>query len=62
MAIRMDKKQARELDMPSTRSGNEEFDADFAEPRSIEVLAEEHRRFLATITEPLEDVHLPPDD
>ena len=62
MAIRMDKSQSRELEKPSRRSGVEEFEADFAEPRSIEVLAEEHRRFLASITEPLEDVELPPDD
>lgn len=62
MAVRMDKKQARELETDSRRSRGEQFEADFAEPRSIEILAEEHRRFLATITEPLEDVELPPDD
>ncbi len=36
--------------------------ADFAEPRTIAQLAEEHRQSMAAIREPLQDVDLPQDD
>jgi hypothetical protein len=39
-----------------------EFEADFEEPQTIEGLAAEQRRFLASIQEPLEDVALPSDE
>lgn len=36
------------------------FEAEFAEPRTIQQLAAEQREFLASIEAPLEDVELPP--
>lgn len=38
------------------------FEPDFDEPRTVESLAAERRRFVASVDEPLLDIELPPDD
>ena len=62
MAVRAEKLLDRENKSSNRSRSGIVVEADFAEPRTIQQLADEQRRSMAAIPEPLEDVELPPDD
>lgn len=63
MAVRLNNQKLRSVKRkPRLSISAESIEADFAEPRTIQILAEEQRKFLSSIKGALEDVELPPDD